>query len=120
MIWCRVARNSVYRSVYLTFISILHAVKKRPDDLREDSVHGKATNAHVRKRGTGDARETRPESAPDRFRRDLRRVRDREGRGAGRALFAVRRTLLPDALPAAQQHSRLAQADRRGAAARGV
>jgi hypothetical protein len=47
-------------------------------------------------------------------RRDLRRE---EGRGAGRPLQPVRRALLPDPLPAAQQHPRLAEADRRGAAA---
>ena len=41
-----------------------------------------------------------------------------EGRGAGLALLAVRRAVLPDALPAAQQHPRLAEADRRGPAAR--
>ena len=41
-----------------------------------------------------------------------------EGRRAGRPLLAVRRALLSGPLPAAQQHPRLAEADRRGPAAR--
>ena len=49
--------------------------------------------------------------------RDLRRIRRGEkAERAGRALQPVRCALLPDALPAAQQHPRLAASDRRGAA----
>ena len=54
------------------------------------------------------------------FHEIYREYRGREGGGAGGALLAVRRALLPVALPAAQQHPRLADADRRGAAARGL
>ena len=57
--------------------------------------------------------------AAARFRRDLRRAsRASKAAEQASALLAMRRALLPDPLPAAQQHPRLAEADRRGPAAR--
>ena len=64
-----------------------------------------------------------PPSMPDKrgvavrkrgLRRDLWPVLARAGDRAGIALRAVRRAVLPGPLPAAQQHPRLAAADRRG------
>ena len=66
-----------------------------------------------------------PQAMPDKRpaaerRRDFHEIyaqlRAREGGRAGRALLAMRRAVLPDPLPAAQQHPRLAEAHRRGPA----
>ncbi len=48
------------------------------------------------------------------------RLHRRQGGGAGLALLAMRRALLSDPLPAAQQHPRLAAHDRRGPAGGGL
>ena len=67
---------------------------------------------------SGQAR--RPSARAEDFREIADRYAVAEGRGAVGALLAMRRALLLGALPAAQPHPRLAAADRRGAAARGV
>ena len=73
-------------------------------DRQNDAVrHGSAD--HARQAGSGRA-------AP-RFPGDLRRLRPGPGGGAGGALRAVRHPFLSGALPAAQQHPRLAADDRR-------
>ena len=65
-------------------------------------------------RAAGDAGQARGRRAAARLPRDLRPLPAGAGGRAGGALRAVRHPVLPDPLPAAQQHPRLAADDRRG------
>src|SRR6476646_10067367 len=71
--------------------------------------------AEIRLGREGDAGKAARRRAAARLRRDLRRVRAREGGRAGLPLLAMRRAVLPGALPAGEQHPGLADADGAGA-----
>ena len=66
------------------------------------------------------ARQAGGARAQGRLPRDLRPLHRQNAGRAGLALLAVRRAVLSDPLPAAQQHPRLAADDRRGPAAGGL
>jgi hypothetical protein len=76
--------------------------------------HGHAKDAQIRHPRARDARETRCGIPIRGFPRNLSRIRRCQGQGTGQPLQPMRRALLPEPLPAAQQHPRLAAPDRRG------
>src|SRR5882672_6035013 len=86
---------------------------------RDEAAHGDE-DAAVRENLRRDAGETNCRDPPAGLARGLWPLRPAEGGGAVLALFAMRRAVLPGALPAAEQHPGLAEADRRGAAGGGL
>ena len=104
--FCLKRRRSGHREII--FPQLRHRRRSWPNACRNLCLSGRTGPKSARRRSGG------------RFPRNPPRIHCRKGRRAGRALRPMRRAVLPDPLPAAEQHPRLAEAHGRGAAGGGL